>query len=105
MTTSVTSATRRLHSMSVERFPVEAGHVLTFARAIGDENPAYRDPDSAAASEAGGLIAPPPVTIPRAPRGPDYPLRPQPPGPGGGSGARGPRAPVAPGRGAVHAAQ
>ena len=64
--------------MSVERFPVEAGHVLTFARAIGDDNPVYRDPDSAAASEAGGLIAPPTFTIASAQWDPDYPLRPKP---------------------------
>jgi len=25
----------------MERFPVEAGHILCFARAIGDANPAY----------------------------------------------------------------
>ena len=29
--------------MPAERFPVEAGHVLAFARAIGDPNPAYVD--------------------------------------------------------------
>ncbi len=27
--------------MTVERFPVEAGHIMLFARAIGDANPAY----------------------------------------------------------------
>ena len=27
--------------MGIERFPVEAGHILLFARAIGDTNPAY----------------------------------------------------------------
>lgn len=27
--------------MSVERFPVEAGHIMLFARAIGDANPGY----------------------------------------------------------------
>jgi hypothetical protein len=35
--------------MVVRRFPVEAGHILTFARAIGDPNPAYTDLDHAVA--------------------------------------------------------
>ena len=64
--------------MSAERFPVEAGHVLTFARAIGDDNPIYRDPDYAAVSEVGGLIAPPTFTQASAQWDPDYPLRPKP---------------------------
>ena len=28
--------------MTIERFPVEAGHILMFARAIGDTNPVVR---------------------------------------------------------------
>jgi hypothetical protein len=63
--------------MSVERFPVEEGHVLTFARAIGDDNPVYRDPEYAASSEVGGIIAPPTFTIASAQWDPDYPLRPK----------------------------
>lgn len=35
--------------MSIDRFPVEAGHILMFARAIGDPNPQYTDPDGAVA--------------------------------------------------------
>jgi hypothetical protein len=73
--------------MSVERFPVEEGHVLTFARAIGDENPAYRDPEFAAGA-LGGLIAPPTFTIASAQWDPDYPLRPKPGVKWWGSGAR-----------------
>src|SRR5215471_19204786 len=69
---------RRTPDMTVERFPVEAGHVLTFARAIGDDNPVYRDPELAATSEVGGLIAPPTFTIASAQWDPDYPLRPKP---------------------------
>lgn len=91
--------------MSVERFPVEAGHVLTFARAIGDDNPVYRDPDSAAASEAGGLIAPPTFTIASAQWDPDYPLRPKPGVPWWGSGARASGDSVRTGGGALHAEQ
>lgn len=74
--------------MSVERFPVEEGHVLTFARAIGDDNPVYRDPEYAAASEVGGLIAPPTFTIASAQWDPDYPLRPKPGVKWWGSGAQ-----------------
>ena len=29
--------------MTVERFPIEAGHIMMFARAIGDDNPVYYD--------------------------------------------------------------
>jgi acyl dehydratase len=64
--------------MSAARFPVEAGHVLTFARSIGDDNPVYRDPEHAAASEVGGLIAPPTFTSASAQWDPDWPLRPKP---------------------------
>ena len=64
--------------MSAERFPVEAGHVLAFARAIGDDNPVYGDPKHAAAGESGGLIAPPTFTQASAQWDPDYPLRPKP---------------------------
>ena len=28
-------------TMTIERFPVEAGHIMLFARAIGDDNPVY----------------------------------------------------------------
>ena len=33
--------------MAVDRFPVEAGHVMMFARAIGDPNPVYYDEEYA----------------------------------------------------------
>ncbi len=45
--------------MAIERFPIEAGHVLMFARAIGDPNPVYADADAAAGSEVGAIPAPP----------------------------------------------
>jgi hypothetical protein len=32
-------------AMSVDRFPIEAGHVLMFARAIGGPNPVDEDAD------------------------------------------------------------
>ncbi len=39
--------------------PVEATHIMMFARSIGDENPVYHDAEKAKATEVGGLIAPP----------------------------------------------
>jgi acyl dehydratase len=62
--------------MAVERFPVEAGHVLMFARAVGDPNPVYSDPEHAAGTEVGGLIAPPTFVQAGAQFDPDYGLRP-----------------------------
>jgi hypothetical protein len=49
--------------MAVERFPVEATHIMMFARAIGDANPVYADPSSAEAAEFGNVIAPPTFTM------------------------------------------
>ncbi|WP_236794435.1 MaoC family dehydratase N-terminal domain-containing protein [Amycolatopsis sp. GM8] len=62
--------------MSFYRFPVEATHILMFARAIGDENPVYTDPGSPAAAEFGGAIAPPTFTMASAQFDPEYALRP-----------------------------
>ena len=45
--------------MAVERFPVEAGHILMFARSIGDPNPIYADEEYTAGTEVGGIVAPP----------------------------------------------
>jgi acyl dehydratase len=45
--------------MAVDRFPVEASHVMMFARAIGDPNPVYADAEQAAASEVGAIPARP----------------------------------------------
>jgi acyl dehydratase len=63
--------------MAADRFPVEAGHVLMFARSIGDPNPIYSDPEYAAASEVGGIIAPPTFVQASAQFDPDYGLRPR----------------------------
>ncbi len=54
--------------MAVERFPVEASHILMFARAIGDANPVYGTEDGA---------APPTFVQSSAQFDPDYPLRPK----------------------------
>ena len=50
--------------MTVERFPVEAGHIMIFARAIGDENPA-QGVDLAKRFE--GRARPPGGKVPPAP--------------------------------------
>ncbi len=63
--------------MAVERFPIEAGHVLMFARSIGDPNPVYSDAGHAAATEVGGIIAPPTFVQASAQFDPDYGLRPR----------------------------
>ncbi len=64
--------------MPADTFPVEAGHVMAFARAIGDFNPVYHDARAAAASEVGGIIAPPTFVQASAHFDDDYPLRPRP---------------------------
>jgi acyl dehydratase len=56
-------------------FPVEAGHIMLFARAIGDTNPVYHDAEAAQKSEAGGIIASPTFPQAVAQFDPDYPLR------------------------------
>jgi hypothetical protein len=53
--------------MSEIRFPIEAGHVMMYARSIGDPNPAYAD----------GLLAPPTFVQASAQFNPNYPLRPK----------------------------
>jgi acyl dehydratase len=63
--------------MTVERFPIEAGHVMMFARSIGDPNPIYSDATYAAASEVGTVIAPPTFVQASAQFDDDYPLRPK----------------------------
>lgn len=73
--------------MTASQFPIEAGHVMMFARAIGDFNPVYRDADQASESEVGGIIAPPTFVQASAQYDADYPLRPQPGVPWFGSGA------------------
>ena len=62
--------------MTIDRFPVEASHILMFARSIGDPNPVYADADRAAETEVGGIIAPPTFVQASAHFDPDYPLRP-----------------------------
>jgi acyl dehydratase len=64
--------------MAAERFPVEPGHILLFARSIGDTNPLYADTAAAEAAGFDGVLAPPTFVQAGAQFDPDYPLRPHP---------------------------
>lgn len=72
--------------MAVDRFPVEEGTIMLFARAIGDPNPVYSDHAYAAGTEAAAILAPPTYVQSSAQFDPDYPLRPKPGEPWFGSG-------------------
>ena len=72
--------------MAVEQFPVEAGHIMLFARAVGDTNQIYHDADYAQGTEPGSVIAPPTFVQASAQFNPDYYLRPKPGQPWFGSG-------------------
>jgi hypothetical protein len=63
--------------MAVDRFPVEAGHIMMFARAVGDDNPIYFSEDHAKTTEVGHIIAPPTFVQSSAQFDPDYFLRPK----------------------------
>ena len=79
--------------MAAGRFPVEAGHVLAFARALGVAGELPRSGD----------VAPPTFTIASAQFDPDYALRPRPGAPWHGSG--GDAGLVTEGAGGLHAEQ
>ncbi|MCH8256401.1 MAG: MaoC family dehydratase N-terminal domain-containing protein [Proteobacteria bacterium] len=63
--------------MAVENFPIEAGHIMMFARSIGDANKIYHDKDYAESTEPGAIIAPPTFVQASAQFDPDYFLRPK----------------------------
>jgi len=63
--------------MAAKKFPIEAGHILMFARSIGDENVVYTDEEAAKKTEAGGVIAPPTFVQASAQFDPSYGLRPK----------------------------
>ncbi len=63
--------------MAAERFPVEASHIMMFARSVGDPNPIYYDEEHAAGTEPGRIIAPPTFAQASAQFDPDYFLRPK----------------------------
>ena len=60
--------------MAVERFYVEASHIMMFARSIGDANPSF-DPT---VTDPGKIVAPPTFAQASAQFDPDYFLRPKP---------------------------
>ena len=70
--------------MPTRRFPVEAAHVMMFARAVGDTNPVYVDSVKA----GGACLAPPTFGIAADHFDPDYERRPQAGRPWFGSGAQ-----------------
>src|SRR2546423_11164452 len=63
--------------MAIERFPVEASHIMMFARSVADPNPIYYDEDYAKGTEVGHIIAPPTFAQASAQFDPDYFLRPK----------------------------
>jgi hypothetical protein len=63
--------------MTVERFPVEAGHIMMFARAIADPNPVYADEEYAKGTEVGSVIAPPTFVVAGVQFEPEFVLRPE----------------------------
>lgn len=63
--------------MAAEKFPIEAGHIMMFARAVGDDNPIYYDEDYAKGTEPGSVIAPPTFVQASAQFDPEYRLRPK----------------------------
>ena len=69
-------------------FPVEAGHIMLFARSVGDENPIYHDAEYAKSTEPGAVIAPPTFERVWAQWDPDYSLRPKSGEPWFGSAAK-----------------
>lgn len=72
--------------MAVESFPVEYGHIMMFARAVGDPNPIYYDPEHAKGTEPGGIIAPPTFVTAGSQFDQNYGLRLKPGQPWFGSG-------------------
>jgi hypothetical protein len=95
--------------VAATNFPVEAGAIVLFARAVGETNPIYFDADYAAQTEVGGVIAPPTFVQSGAQFDPDYPLRPKPGQPWMGSGRNATGLAAAPGGGSggggLHAEQ
>jgi acyl dehydratase len=90
--------------VTVERFPVEESHIMLFARAICDPNPAYADPRTPEAKAAGGVIAPPTFVMAGSQWDPENPLRPRNGEPWFGSGKE-PTGLKREGSGVLHAEQ
>jgi hypothetical protein len=89
---------------SARRFPVEATHILMFARAIGDSNPAFIGSGAPEVLDLSGVVAPPTFAMASMQFDPDNPLRPTPGEPWFGSG-RDPSGAERDGGGVLHAEQ
>ena len=63
--------------MAADKFPVEASHIMMFARSVGDDNQIYYDEDYAKGTEPAGIIAPPTFAQASAQFDPNYFLRPK----------------------------
>jgi len=63
--------------MAADKFPVEASHIMMFARSVGDDNQIYYDDEYAKGTEPGTIIAPPTFAQASAQFDPDYFLRPK----------------------------
>ena len=63
--------------MAIDKFPVEASHIMMFARSVADGNQIYHDEDYAKGTEVGSIIAPPTFAQASAQFDPDYFLRPK----------------------------
>ncbi len=72
--------------MAVNKFPVEASHIMMFARSVADDNQIYYDDEYAKTTEPGTIIAPPTFVQASAQFDPDYSLRPKVGAPWFGSG-------------------
>ena len=90
--------------MPVKKFPVEASHILMFARSVGDANEIYADEDAAKKTEPGSIIAPPTFVQASAQFDPTYGLRPKIGGYWHGSGKASITRPPAPPEGAARPA-
>jgi hypothetical protein len=80
--------------VTAERFPVESGHIMMFARAVDDPNPIYHDEAYAATTECGSVIAPPTFLAAVAHYDPDWKYRPRSGEPWMGSGREASGTPV-----------
>ena len=63
--------------MAIDKFLVEASHIMMFARSVGDDNPIYHDEEYANKTDLGGIIAPPTFAQSSAQFDPNYFLRPK----------------------------
>ena len=63
--------------MAVDKFLIEASHIMMFARSVGDSNPIYYDEEYAKSTEIGGIIPPPTFAQSSAQFDPEYFLRPK----------------------------